>query len=213
VTGAPGDAESAVWAFFDLDGTLIRRDSYLPFLWGWLCAHPGRAWRAACLPFACAWALARGRGRGGLKQAFLAAFMQGARREEVDAFAERFWERFLRHNENAEVVRRLRGHREEGHRVYIVTASFAFYTAHLARRWPVDGVIGTRAVWDGDLLAGRLDGANCRGEEKLRRIREELGVALPAVECYAYSDSDADRPLCESARYAFRVESSTIRPW
>jgi phosphatidylglycerophosphatase C len=139
--------------------------------------------------------------------------MRGARREEVEAFARRFWDRFLEGNENAEVVRRLRGHREKGHRVYIVTASFAFYTAPLADRWPVDGVIATRAAWDDDVLTGRLDGANCRGPEKLRRIRRELGVTLDGVESYAYSDSDADRPLCERARYAFRVESSTIRPW
>ena len=57
-----------------------------------------------------------------------------------------------------------------------------------------DRLIGTRLAFDANERAtGELDGANCRGPEKVRRLREVFGddVRLEA----AYGDTDGDREM------------------
>ena len=207
------DPVECTWCFFDLDGTLIRKDSYLPFLGAWLRRHP-RRWFSACrLPFVTLYWLVARKGRRYIKEAFLTNVMGGARRSEIEAFVGAFWDRFLPRYENQAVLERLRWHREQGHRIYLATASFDFYTEHLATVWPVDGVIATRAAWNGDVLTGRVAGANCRGEAKVKRIEEVLGMSLARTPCYAYSDSAADTPLLTAAAHAFFVRPSGMSPW
>jgi len=210
---AKNENDSTTWCFFDLDGTLIRRDSFPPLLSAWLRKHPARLPRLWSAPFAgLGWLLGL-YGRGRLKESLLTAVMKGARRNEVEEFVPLFWERFLRKNSNSEAVERLFRHHEQGHRVYIITASFDFYALHLKSIWPVEGVIATRAAWEGETLTGKMLGGNCRGETKLLRIEEDLGVKPSEISYYAYSDSKADSPLMRHARWAFHVRRGSIRPW
>ena len=76
------------FCFFDLDGTLIRTDSYLPVLLAWLRKHPGRCFKVGLLPFTTlAWLAFRRRERQYIKEAYLTAFMGGARRQIFVVFA------------------------------------------------------------------------------------------------------------------------------
>ena len=202
------------FCFFDLDGTLIRTDSYLPVLLAWLRKHPGRCFKVGLLPFTTlAWLAFRRRERQYIKEAYLTAFMGGARRAEIEPFVADFWSRRLPAYQNDAVVDRLLWHRGLGHRIYVATASFDFYTAYLTKVWPVDGVIATRSGWDGDVLTGKVAGRNCRGAEKVERIAQELGIDLTRTPYAAYSDSEADAPLLRGAAHAYLVRRGSILPW
>ena len=66
--------------------------------------------------------------------------------------------------------------------------------------------IGTRA----DKRTGRFTGANCSGEEKVRRFR----AAYPDAKIDAfYSDSLRDAPLAREAGRAFLVRGEALSPW
>ena len=55
-------------------------------------------------------------------------------------------------------------------------------------------MLATRLEVDADdRLTGRLIGANCRGPEKVVRLREWRGEALAVA--FAYGDSDGDREM------------------
>ena len=76
----------------------------------------------------------------------------------------------------------------------IVTASPETIIAPFARGLGADLLIGTRLEFDeNDRFTGRLSGANCRGEEKVRRLREAFGedVRLEA----AYGDTSGDSEM------------------
>jgi phosphatidylglycerophosphatase C len=86
-------------------------------------------------------------------------------------------------------------------RLYIVTASPEILVAPFAETLGADGLIGTRLAFDGeDCFTGRLDGLNCRGPEKVARLRAALGpsVRLDA----AYGDTDGDREMLRLADIA-----------
>jgi HAD superfamily hydrolase (TIGR01490 family) len=97
-------------------------------------------------------------------------------------------------------------HREQGRKVFIVSASPEEIVAPLARYLGVDEAIATRAELD---ERGRYTGKTeryCYGPEKVVAIVEAAerdGIDLAAS--YAYSDSATDRPMLEAVGHAVVV--------
>ena len=59
--------------------------------------------------------------------------------------------------------------------------------------------------------SGVMSGKNCRGEEKVRRLREEFGTNC-TIENF-YSDSKSDLPLTRLAQNAWICKRGKIIPW
>jgi len=182
---------------FDFDGTLTSRDSFRAFL-AW---REGAARYAAGLarlaPALAAYGLHRDRGR--LKAALVKQFLVGVSRAELEAEAQAFATAQGRPLLRPDAVRAWKRWQGEGARLLIVTASPDIIVGPIARGLGADLVIGTRlALGPDERVTGALDGPNCRGAEKVRRLREVFGedVALEA----AYGDSDGDTEMLAIAQ-------------
>ena len=178
-------------AAFDFDGTLTSRDSFRAFI----------AWRAGAaayaaglvqlIPAAAAWLRHRDRGR--LKAAMVNRFLAGASRAELEADAQRFAAERGRTLLRRDAVRAWRRWQSAGAQLVIVSATPEFIIAPIARSLSADLVIGTRIAFDAAGRAtGALEGANCRGREKVRRLREVFGDEVRLAAAYGDSDGDAD---------------------
>lgn len=205
--------EDFTWCFFDLDGTLILRDSYIPFLIGWLSAHPARLFYLILIPIYYAYYLLANKDRSFIKEALLTSFMKGAKREDINVYVKSFWAKFLPKHQNTPVLNTLNWHHKNGHRVFVVTGSFDFYADYLSSVWPLNGIIATKAKWENDALTGKISGKNCRGAEKVKRIEDELGINLRNATCHVYTDSKIDLPLLKSVKYPMLVTSGQIIPF
>jgi phosphatidylglycerophosphatase C len=76
--------------------------------------------------------------------------------------------------------------------------------APIGRRLGFDTVLATRLEVDADgRLTGRLVGANCRGPEKVARLREWRSGEL--VVDFAYGDSAGDREMLALAGVPMNV--------
>ena len=182
---------------FDFDGTLSFRDSFLAFL-AWRAGPLGWALGLAALaPDALLYMAHRDRGR--LKAAAARVFLKGLRQAELEAACDEF--------ANSSLGRRLiRPDAEQcwshwkarGAELVIVTASPEAVVAPFARILGADMLIGSRLIYDAQNRVGTgLDGRNCRGPEKVVRLREALG---PEVElAAAYGDTAGDREMLELA--------------
>jgi len=177
-------------AVFDLDGTLTRRDSLVPYLRGWLRRHPQRraGWRAmvAVLRFLCA-----GRDRGRLKSDLLEAWMAGAGRAEIDAWSDEFVAGLGDADLCPGALAAIARHRAAGDRLVLLSASVDLYVPRIARRFGFDEAICTGVAWRDEKLDGALTTANRRGEEK-RRCIGELRARHPACRIAAYANSASD---------------------
>jgi phosphatidylglycerophosphatase C len=200
----------AVVAAFDVDGTLTTRDCVLPFLLraaGWrLATTLGRR------PLALARAAVR-RDRDRLK-ALACAALRGLDAREADTLGATFAREIAAGRLREDTTARLRRHRELGHTVILASASLDPYLVPLGELLGVDAVLCTRLERGPDeRLTGRLDGANCRGPEKARRVREWLDDAAAAgAELWAYGDSAGDDELLALADHPLRVDGVRLDP-
>ncbi len=188
---------------FDFDGTLTIRDSFTAFL-RWRAGKRGWAKGLAKMTPALADYI-RDRDRGRIKAASVRIFLGGVDRDALAADAERFaaerWEHFMR----PDALACWNDWGERGAFRVIVTASPETTVAPFARRLGADALLGTPLVFDADgRVTGAFDGPNCRGEEKVRRLRAAFGddVKLAA----AYGDTSGDTEMLAMADSAgFRV--------
>ena len=181
---------------FDFDGTLTIRDSFTEFL-RWRAGAGGWALGLVRMAPALA-AYARDRDRGRIKAASVREFLRGVDRAtletEAERFADRIWDRFMR--PDALEVWKAWG-AKGAHRV-IVTASPETTVAPFARRLGAEALLGTPLVFDGeDRVTGAFASPNCRGQEKVDRLRAAYGEDLRLAA--AYGDTSGDREMLEIA--------------
>jgi phosphatidylglycerophosphatase C len=193
---------------FDFDGTLTVKDSFTTFL----------RWRAGpvryaigivkLLPAALAYLVHRDRGR--IKAQAVGEFLKGLTRPELEADAEAFAAEFGPQLLRPDALATWRRWRAEGARLVIVSASPTFVVAPFAERLGADRLIATELAYDGQ---GRVRGAfaspNCRGPEKIARLKAAFGEGMRLKA--AYGDTSGDKEMLEMAEIkGYRV--FTARP-
>jgi HAD superfamily hydrolase (TIGR01490 family) len=194
-------------AVFDLDGTLTRRDTMLPFL----VRLGGRRRVTTSLvrtaPAMARAALDRAR-RDDAKEQLIALTLAGRGAADVDAAGVAYAAHVAETQLRPDMVARLRWHQAEGHECAIASASVEAYVVPLARHLGVGEVVATRLEVGADgVLTGRLRGANCRGQEKLRRLAELFGSRPIA---WAYGDSVDDQAMLDRAAHPLVVGRAPV---
>ena len=193
-------------AVFDLDGTITRHDTYLRYLLGFLQRKPSRLLSTLSLPVDLLRFTLGAVDNAYVKARFLQAILAGHARPELDAWTETFLNTLCQRGLRPGALARIAQHRAQGDRLILATASFDFYVQPLAQRLEFDEVICTQSLWNtDDRLLGGLNGPNCYGAVKLKRLFELLGTDLRDVSLLAYSDHHADLPLLTAATRAVAV--------
>lgn len=183
---------------YDFDGTVRRGDTTRDFVRFELRRHPAVLLDLPRFAWVYFLHLCKKRTLTEAKSALFAFFRRIDVAEETEAFRRKnggcidAW--YLAQTQSSDVI---------------ITASPVFLVAALCRGLGVT-VLGTEV----DPQTGKLLSENCRGEEKIRRLKEKCGDAAAAqVDCF-YSDSHHDDPLARLAKQAFWVKKDCTRvPW
>lgn len=191
-------------AAFDVDGTLTRRDTLLPFLQR-LCGTQRLAMALGRNGLSLA-RMSIGRAdREAVKVAVLLPLLAGRRLDEVAAAGEAYARHLVDHDRlRPEMMARVEEHRARGDRLVMVSASPEVYLGPLGDLLGFDAVLGTRLdVGPDGRLTGRLGGRNCRGPEKVARLDAWLAGRDATV--IAYGDSAGDAELLARADVGVRI--------
>lgn len=181
---------------FDFDGTLTWKDSFMAFLRWRAGARRYAAGMARLAPAAFAYLGHRDRER--LKARAVREFLRGTPRAELEADAQRFASERARRLLRPDATEVWKRWQRQGARLVIVTASPETIIAPFARGLGAERLIGTRLAFDDqDRVTGDFIGANCRGPEKVVRLKAAFGddMMLEA----AYGDTDGDREMLAMA--------------
>ncbi len=194
--------QGRVVAVFDLDGTITSTETlfrFFIFVLGWTRF-------ASRLPAAVPWLVMLSIGlvaRDRAKQAVVAQFLAGVSRSTLERLGAEFASRRLPGMVRPGALERLAWHKAQGHRCVVCSAALDVYVEPWARGAGFDDVLATSLEFVKDGATGRIAGANCRAEEKVRRLRERYGD-LAAIALHGYGDSPDDRhflALCAEAHY------------
>lgn len=194
-------------AAFDFDGTLSRRDTFLPFL----AAVGGRTRLVQALAVASATTAAAGPARRDeLKAALCRAILRGRTRTELETAGEVFASVVVERGLRADRVARLRWHQDQGHHTVIVSASPDLYLAPTAATLGVDGLECTMLAYADGRATGELAGRNCNGPEKARRLRAWIAAHGLEGPVWAYGDGAGDADLLAMADHPVRVSRRSL---
>lgn len=196
-------------AAFDFDGTLTKRDTFFPF--GLFIAGP-RKWLKNLLiliPSGTQF-LFRRITRQDLKEKALTLFLQGIPYHKLETAGQEFAEAIIPKLLKPKAIKYLHWHQQQGHRIILISASPEVYLHPWAKIMGIDDVIASRLELDEQgRVTGKLIGANCRCEEKVRRLKELMGEEKD-YHLYAYGDSRGDRELLSYADQSyFRLFSNS----
>ncbi|MEQ9505780.1 MAG: HAD-IB family hydrolase [Hyphomonas sp.] len=193
-------------AIFDLDRTITRAPTWTRFL---IFANRRRLRFWLYLPVLMAHGIAYKLGfasRDSVKVRSLTTLTWKSR-EELHAVADDFIAREVERGLLPGTVAAIRAHAARGDHLVIATASVDLIAEPLARALGFHQVIATLIDWSpaAEAPPPRLDGLNCYGAEKLRRINEH-SFQKPV---FAYSDHVSDLGMLLQADHAIAVNPSS----
>jgi HAD superfamily hydrolase (TIGR01490 family) len=101
----------------------------------------------------------------------------------------------------------LRQHREQGHRLVIITATNRFITEPIARELGVADLIATEPETRDGRYTGRVAGVPCYQHGKIERLQKWLAETGESADgAWFYSDSRNDIPLLEYVTHPVAVD-------
>ncbi|MGE5499808.1 MAG: HAD family hydrolase [Syntrophothermus sp.] len=101
-----------------------------------------------------------------------------------------------------QALERIKYHREQGHKLVIVSASPVYWYRAWAEENGFSEIISTELEISDGKLTGKLSGGNCYGPEKVQKLKNRIDTGK--FDCiYAYGDSSGDRELLAMADEAY----------
>lgn len=134
-----------------------------------------------------------------VKESFL-KFIENMSEKDLKDFSRRFYQNRLSkilYTDSLEMMKKLKS---EGYYIFLISASPEFYLNNLYTIKEVDKVIGTKFHMKNGKFLRKMNGLNCKGEEKVRRLKEVLkkeNIEVDFKNSYMFSDSLSDKPLLD----------------
>ncbi len=178
-------------AIFDFDGTITHKDSLFDFI-AYAVKPPVYYAGLFCLiPVLIAYKL-KILANNKTKEAVLSQFFKDWELQRFECTAKAYSDRIPSIVRKA-ALERIHWHLNQGHTVVIASASLENYLKDWCAKLQV-GLVGSHIEFINEKCTGRLVGANCYGQEKVRRLQEKYNLKN-FDRIYAYGDSPSDYAL------------------
>lgn len=193
---------SPVLHLCDFDGTLTYGDSFSRFLW-FALSLPVLIWGGFRLLFVYIGLIIKGKWSNELaKAAVFAVFFRGKSETDLRAIGQAFVQQKVPSILRPELLSRLQVAEAQGETVVIVSASSDLWLQPFCQEYGF-GLLCTQLEFVAGKYTGRFATPNCKGEEKVRRIKETYDLSAFG-KIIAYGNSAGDHAMYELADEVFR---------
>lgn len=186
--------------FIDFDGTITKDDSLLcfiryvvgdvKFIIGLLVLSPVLVlYKLKIIPNYKA------------KQKMLSWFFRGYKKDDFEKVANIYSLKHISKILRYKAIKKLKWHKQEGHKIVIVSASIDFWLRPWCEKNGFDLIATKLEVKDG-FITGNLLTKNCYGQEKVNRIQEKYNLDEYSY-IYSYGDSKGDKEMLKLANEGF----------
>ncbi len=180
-------------ALYDIDYTIIPFDSFYKFVLLLLKNKPANLAKLPCLIFFGILTLFKLMSLSDYKSKWL-SLTEHLNDDELDALSKTFVETEVIPFIKKDVHETIEQYRKDDYLIVFATASFEFYLKYLALHFNADLFFGTEI----EVKNGKrtIKGVNCKGLEKINRIKHSIGHAEVARHAsIGFSDSMSDYPF------------------
>lgn len=185
-----------ILALFDFDGTITKKDSLIKFIryavgdlkaaWGMLLLSPILiTYKLKIIPNYKA------------KQRVLSYFFKGLNEQTFQNIAKEYSLKHLDSILRPNALEKIAWHKEQGHKVVIVSASIECWLKPWCDRNGLD-LIATKMEMKNGIVTGKFLTKNCHGIEKVNRVTASYNLNDYEY-IYAYGDSGGDKELLNLA--------------
>ena len=202
-----------IFAFFDFDGTLIKKESFALFL---LFSAGYLKVILNIIPLLYSYILYKLDiiTNMSAKERAITKLLKGFSKEYLENLAKAFATKKLDKLINPQVYSRLEYHLEHGHTIVIVSANLSLYLNYWSRMHNVDEVLASVIDYEDGVCNGKLVGLNCYGKQKVKRIIEYLNHnKLNMQYSYGYGNSKGDYEMLFYTDEAYWFNGNSLIPW
>jgi HAD superfamily hydrolase (TIGR01490 family) len=191
-------------AFFDFDGTLVKGDSFFPFLGflaGWhrlvgcfVVTLSLYMWQRITTPNV----PAPTDHRTFIKKRLLNRLVAGRNLSELPAVLDKMhlWLRW-----NPLMKQALMEHHAKGHHIVVASGGLDLYLSSLLKDMPVDVVICTHIGVKDNMITGDMINGNCVRQRKAELVSDYMQKKGPFSESWGYGNLPHDLPMLELLKH------------
>ena len=187
-------------AFFDFDGTITKKDSFLEVIKyqkGNTAFYRGFFFNIPYLTGLKLKVISNQVAKEKILKYFFGGMPLSSFQSACDHFIADKFDGLIRHAALTEIENL----KANGFKIVVVTASAENWVKKWCDKNNIS-LIGTRLEIQNDTITGKLIGKNCHGEEKAVRIKAQYSLS-DFDEIYSYGDSGGDRQMLALATKAF----------
>ncbi len=182
----------------DFDETLYKKDSLIEFCKFIYRKKPLQSWALLVQIFAGLLHFLKIINSTRFKELFL-YFLYKIPEEQVEKLAKEFWENTGMENFHTNIIALFN---KKEYQIICVSASPVLYLKPITDVYQLE-LIGTLIYYHQHKYY--INGENCKGEEKVRRLKKYLQLENPNI-AESYSDSWSDKPLFDISKKAYLVK-------
>ncbi|MBU3198759.1 HAD-IB family hydrolase [Clostridium estertheticum] len=184
-------------AIFDVDYTITKRETLVEFYIFMLKKNPKYIKYLPKSIFSSLFYVFKIYDASKAKKTFI-RFIDGIEENDMKKIVKEFYEKRLSKILYKDAIDTIKKMKKGGYKIYLISASAEFYLSELYNIKEVDKVIGTRFIKENGLHRNQILGENCKGEEKVKRLKEVLlkeNIDVDFENSCMFSDSLSDLPL------------------
>ncbi|MFD3157541.1 HAD-IB family hydrolase [Haloimpatiens sp. FM7330] len=196
-------------AIFDVDYTLTKKETAFEFLKFMLKKNPTFIAHVPKSFISALFYVLKIYDAGKAKERFL-GFIDGIEEKDMEQIVKEFYKSKLSQILYKDAIDTMRKLKNQGYKVILISASAEFYLKELYNIKEVDKIIGTRFKIEEGIHKRVIEGENCKGEEKVKRLMKYLKqeeIEADFKESYMFSDSLADLPLFKLVGHPYLINS------
>lgn len=136
------------------------------------------------------------------------SFIDGMEQEELLGLTKEFYKKTLSRIFYEDAIDTMKRLKNKGFKIYLISASAQFYLDQFYNIEEVDKVIGTIFKCEQGKYSRKIEGENCKGESKVKRLLKvikEENIEVDFKQSYMFSDSLSDSPLFELVGHPYLI--------
>jgi HAD superfamily hydrolase (TIGR01490 family) len=136
-----------------------------------------------------------------LKEKLLIYFFKDINEQDFKSIAKKFSLLTIDKILLPKAIDRILWHKNQGHKIIIVTASIDYWVAPWCNKFGLD-LIASKLEINNGMITGKLSGKNCYGIEKVKRIKENVDLSKFSY-IYSYGNSKGDLQMFDIANESY----------